>query len=100
MALNIVKLTPPYPLFYPQEQEVAGRKQLLKRQQRFSALRVHRRCAASLERVLQAIGRRFSPAEIAQYELDICGGVFNFRPMRGGTSLSIHPGERPSTSPI
>jgi len=53
---------------------------------------VHRRCkdafAAWLEAVWANAGR--NPKTIAAYGMDVFSGSFNYRPMRGGTRLSMH----------
>jgi len=87
---NLIALPVPCPLFYPMEETVSGKKIIVKRKHLLKTLRVHWRCAKSLENILKQIPQRFSAADIERYELDICGGVYNFRPMRSGASLSIH----------
>lgn len=52
--------------------------------------RVHKKCAASLLRVLNAIAGRFNDAPDIVDEASDYGGCFNFRPKRGGTSWSLH----------
>lgn len=91
---NIIKIIPPYTLYYPTEliESVNGKRKvtLLKRAKRMTGLRVHKKCADSLITCLAEIGNTFTPEEMTKYELDLCGGVFNFRLMRNGRSLSIH----------
>lgn len=55
-------------------------------------LRVHKKCAESLKRVLDAIWGRLdhSQAEIDRIGMSIYGGGYNFRLMRGGSRLSMH----------
>lgn len=55
-------------------------------------IRIHRKCAESLARVLDAIWQRVgrSQAEIDRIGMSIYGGSYNFRPVRGGASLSMH----------
>jgi Putative peptidoglycan-binding domain-containing protein len=55
-------------------------------------IRVHRKCADSLSRVLNRIWERCgrSQAEIDRIGMSIYGGGYNFRAMRGGSSLSMH----------
>jgi hypothetical protein len=55
-------------------------------------LRVHKKCAESLKRVLAAIWDRLghSQAEIDRIGMSIYGGGYNFRKMRGGSALSMH----------
>lgn len=86
-SANIVKITPPFPMFYPMEGE-SGR--LIKRGKKWEALRVHKKCAASLLECLAEIPAIFTAEEIQRYELDLCGGVHVFRLMRNGRRLSIH----------
>lgn len=86
-AANIVKIIPPYQLWYPTESQ-GGR--LNKRGKAFSSLRVHKKCSDSLMRVLTNIKASFTEEEIKKYELDVCGGTHVFRLMRGGRALSIH----------
>jgi len=53
---------------------------------------IHRKCAASLARVFQAIwiASGKSQAVIDKWGVSTFGGSFNFRPMRGSTHLSMH----------
>lgn len=55
-------------------------------------LRVHKNCAESLARVLDAIWGRFGrdQAEIDRVGMSIYGGGYNYRLKRGGNSLSMH----------
>lgn len=55
-----------------------------------SGIRIHRKCAESLSRVLLQISKEFTPAEIARYGLNTTGGGYNFRLKRGGSTPSIH----------
>lgn len=57
-----------------------------------SGIRVHKKVAASLERVLKAIWDRVghNQSEIDRIGMSVYGGGYNFRAMRGGTSLSMH----------
>lgn len=86
-AANIVKIVPPYTLYYPMEDK---RGKLVKRAKKWETLRVHKRCAESLTSALSEIGKSFSAEEIRKYELDLCGGTHVFRLKRNGRSLSIH----------
>jgi hypothetical protein len=59
--------------------------------QRISKIRVHKKCADSLTRVLQAILDRYgSQAAVERARMHLYGGCYNFRLMRGGSKLSIH----------
>lgn len=77
---NLVMVTPPYPMFIP----------FLPGIPRLKSIRCHGRVARSLEAVLVGLRDRFGLAWIHQNGLDQWGGCFNFRKMRGGTSLSRH----------
>lgn len=59
---------------------------------RVSGIRVHKKCAESLSRVLTAIWNRVgrSQEEIDRIGMSIFGGSYVFRTMRGGKSLSMH----------
>ena len=77
-ALNIVPITPPYPMKW----SWGGVCRTLK---------VHRLVAASLTDILKEIGQEFTAADRARFQLDQCGGGYNFRVMRGSSRrLSIH----------
>lgn len=87
-AENIVNLVPPHQLYYP---ATNAKGQITnKRGVKLTRLRVHKKVKASLTRILQRIGDECTPEEIKKYELDICGGVYVYRAMRGGQSLSVH----------
>lgn len=92
---NIVRIKPPFTMFYPEEiikTDSLGRKKkvLILRPKILTAIAIHIRCADSLTRCLSEIPKQFSPQEIEKYQLDIYGGGFNFRLMRNGRSLSMH----------
>lgn len=57
-----------------------------------SGIRVHRKCAESLAKVLQQIwtsaGQR--QQKIQEWGMHLYAGGFNYRPMRNGTKLSMH----------
>ena len=65
-----------------------------------ASARVHRKCAASLGRVFEAIWRAsrtvaldagLSAQEVIEaWGMHLYGGGFEYRPVRGGTSLSSH----------
>lgn len=56
-----------------------------------STIRVHKKCADSLLRVLTAIKAHYGTQEaIDAARMHLYGGCYNFRLMRGGSSLSIH----------
>jgi hypothetical protein len=83
-AANIVRIVPPYRMTYAGMPVNRG-------------IRVHRHCAASLARILQALldaARRHEPANpqkvLDHWGVSIFGGVVDYRLMRGGSVLSIH----------
>lgn len=73
---NLVYIEFPYPMFY-------GGKRVVK-------TRCHKKVAASLLRVLSAIGARGAGTREIMEPAEDYGGVYNFRNKRGGTSLSVH----------
>lgn len=73
---NLVYIDFPYPMFY------GG--------QRVTRTRVHRKCAESLYRVLQAIGKSYGQDSGIMEEASDYGGIFNFRNKRGSSSMSMH----------
>lgn len=77
-SANLVNITPPFIMRY------AGKP--------VKTLRVHKKCAESLLRVLNALwvaaGKK--QAVIDEWGVSTYGGAYNFRLMRGGTSLSMH----------
>lgn len=86
-ANHLIRVTPPYPLFYPRAVTPAGEPADLVQ---LRSLTVNKRCADSLVRCLERIGAEFTAEELDRYQLHICGGVNVFRRMRGGKALSIH----------
>lgn len=75
---NIVKWTPPYPFFY------SDGKQLLKH------LLVHKKCLPYFQAAFLGVLHHFGHQEIEEKRLNICGGTFNYRLMRGSHKLSTH----------
>lgn len=73
---NLVTITFPFPMYYGEK--------LVK------TTRVHRKCAASLLRILTSIGLKFNQKRDILEEAEDYGGVFNFRPKRGGSTWSCH----------
>lgn len=56
------------------------------------AITIHKKCAASLERVLASVWDKFGQSEtkIKELRYDIFSGSFAYRLKRGGASLSMH----------
>ncbi len=77
-AKNIVRIKPSYPMFWSWSMQPV------------KAIAIHRKCADSLTDILREIGREIPQEEIEKYQLDRCGGGYNFRLMRGSNSLSVH----------
>lgn len=77
-SLNLVRIVPPYPMFWSWSGEPV------------KTIRVHRKCSDSLTDILSLIGETFSGVERNKFQLDQCGGVYNFRLMRGLNKLSTH----------
>lgn len=77
---NIVGIVPPYRmvLAWAPAQPV-------------KTIRIHRKCADSLARILAAIAAHYGSQEaIEKARLHLYGGAFNFRLKRGGSTLSNH----------
>lgn len=74
---NLTLISPPYPLFY------AGKP---------AKLRVHKICAGAFMAWFDAIWSNSGKdrAVIHDWGMDATGGAYNFRLMRGGSSLSMH----------
>ena len=78
-AENIVKWTPPYPLFYSD-----GKRTPLK------SLQLHKKVVNVYTAAFTEVKEHFTPQEIKDLHLDISGGSFNYRVIRGGSRLSTH----------
>lgn len=72
---NLVSIEFPYPMFYDGKQ--------------VTRTRCHRKVAASLLRVLEAIKHLLPNADVADEAQDY-GGIYNYREKRGASSLSRH----------
>jgi len=73
---NLVVLEFPYPMFYGDK--------------RVEKTRVHKKCKASLERVLNKIRLLVEHHPEIMDEAEDYGGVYNYRLKRGGSSYSLH----------
>jgi hypothetical protein len=60
------------------------------KRQHISSFTIHEKCHDSALRALQNIAEIYSRDEIKRLGLDLFGGCFNNRPMRGGSQLSMH----------
>lgn len=78
---NLVRVTPPWTM-YPSWDLRSPLK----------TLRMHKSCANSLSIVLGVIWAHVghNVEKIENFGLHITGGTYNFRPKRGGSSLSMH----------
>jgi peptidoglycan hydrolase-like protein with peptidoglycan-binding domain len=54
------------------------------------SIRIHQKCAPSLQRVLDDVYRTYGEAELIRLRLNQFGGCYNPRLMRGGSNWSIH----------
>lgn len=79
-AKNLVSITPPYRMVLAWDTKSEVR-----------TIKVHRRCADSLLRILNAIKDHYGSQEAIEVaRMHLYGGVYNFRMTRGGSRLSIH----------
>lgn len=79
-SANLTYIVPPYAMVIAWDTDAPVKK-----------IRVHKRCAESLARVLEAIKAHYgSQAAIEQARLHLYGGCNQYRLKRGGASLSIH----------
>jgi hypothetical protein len=76
---NTVKWTPPYPLYYSD-----GLKTPLK------TLYLHKKVVSVYTEAFTEVKQHFSESDIEKYRLNISGGTFCYRLMRGGDRLSVH----------
>lgn len=58
--------------------------------QKIAKFRCHAKVESAFERVFQKTLAQYGQAKISQLGLDVFGGCYNYRPMRGGTSWSMH----------
>jgi len=77
--VNITRIIPPYAMYLAWNPS-----------QPVSKIAIHVNCAESLTRILKKIGETFNASERAYYQLDMYGGGYNFRLMRGSNRLSVH----------
>lgn len=60
------------------------------KKQTISVISCHEKVADSAERVYKKIASQYSPKDISRLGFDLFGGCYNYRKMRGGSSLSTH----------
>ena len=80
---NIVRIKPPYPMWWGWYDEPVP----------VVTMKIHRKCADSLEDALTMVGDRYTPEERKWYGLDQCGGTYSstLRTVRGSENvLSTH----------
>jgi hypothetical protein len=73
---NLVSFDFPFPMFYEGKRVLRSR--------------CHRKVKTSLLRILTEIGDRWSDSPAIMDNAEDYGGIYNYRPMRGGSSLSMH----------
>jgi hypothetical protein len=80
-AANLVKVTVPWRMVAAWDANIP-----------IKSIRVHKRCAESLARILGRINceSAYSQALLADWGMDKFGGGYNYRLMRGGSRLSMH----------
>lgn len=57
---------------------------------RIQTISVHEKCAESLSRIFQDVSNTYSTREINEYGLNLFGGSYNCRKMRGSGRMSTH----------
>lgn len=58
--------------------------------QRITSFSCHAKVAAPLTRIFKAAAAHYGEETFRRLRLDQFGGCYNYRPMRGGSSLSMH----------
>lgn len=76
---NIVRIDPVYQMYLAWDPRAPLRK-----------IAIHKNCADSLTRIMKKIEQKISPQDRSYYQLDMFGGAYNFRTMRGSNRLSMH----------
>jgi len=75
---NLVKIKPPYPMVWSWDLAPVR------------TISLHKKCAPAFLKALEGIRDNFDPDQRKRFQLDRCGGGYNFRLMRGGNKLSLH----------
>ncbi len=76
---NQTLFTPPYPHFFSWNTSQQAKK-----------IQCHKKVKESLEKILIAVRDHYGLEEIKRLRLDMWGGCFNDRPIRGGSKPSMH----------
>lgn len=76
---NLVKIKPPYIMYWAWDKA-----------RLVNTITLHKKCSAAFLTSLEEIRDNFDQRERKLYQLDMCGGGYNFRLMRGGNQLSVH----------
>lgn len=76
---NLTMITLPYPMRIAWDTKVVTNK-----------MQVHKMAADSLTKIFKEILQVYGLAEIQRLGIDLFGGSYNFRKMRGGSEWSIH----------
>lgn len=77
---NLTRIVPPFPMVLAWDVTKPLR-----------SIRIHKKCAASLSRVLDAIAvNAIAHGGIEKNRIHLFGGSYSFRVIRGGTRLSMH----------
>jgi hypothetical protein len=75
---NLVSWTPPYKIYY------SGNLRLMK------TLTIHRLVVPAYDLAFKNALKHFGEEGLAKNRLNMCGGTYNYRVMRGGSRLSTH----------
>ena len=76
---NLTTIKPPYPMHIAWDLKVPVK-----------TIRLHEKVAESAKRVLERVADHYTPEQIADMGLNLFGGSFNPRKMRGGSRWSMH----------
>jgi hypothetical protein len=75
---NLVKWTPPYPIYYVENLRL------------MRTLTLHRLVVPAFDAAFANVLKHFGEVDIKTHRLNICAGTYNYRLMRGGSRLSVH----------
>jgi hypothetical protein len=77
-AQNLIRFKPPYPMYWSWDKTIVRN------------ITLHIKCAPAFVAALEDIRDNFNEFDRKRFQLDQCGGGYNFRLMRGGNRLSVH----------